>query len=64
VLDDRNESAGVKFSDADLLGFPIRITISKKLEEKKLLEIKLRKNKDSITINKNKILDYLKKSEN
>jgi len=64
VLDDRNESPGVKFSDADLLGFPIRITISKKLEEKKLLEIKLRKDKDSITINKNKILDYLKKSEN
>ena len=63
VLDDRKESPGVKFSDADLLGFPTRITISKRLEEKKSLEIKLRKNKDSITINKNEILDYLKKSE-
>ena len=63
VLDDRKESPGVKFSDADLLGFPTRITISKRLEEEKSLEIKLRKNKDSITINKNEILDYLKKSE-
>ena len=63
VLDDRKESPGVKFSDADLLGFPTRITVSKRLEEKKSLEIKLRKNKDSITINKNEILNYLKKSE-
>ena len=46
VLDDRKESPGVKFSDADLLGFPTRITVSKRLEEKKSLEIKLRKNKD------------------
>ena len=63
VLDDRKESPGVKFADADLLGFPIRITVSKRLEEKNSVEIKLRKNKDSITINKNNILDYLKKSE-
>ena len=63
VLDDRKESPGVKFSDADLLGFPIRITVSKRLIETKSAEIKLRKNKDSITINKNEILDYLKKSE-
>ena len=27
VLDDRSERAGVKFNDADLIGFPWRITI-------------------------------------
>ncbi len=30
LLDDRNESAGVKFADADLIGAPVRFTVSKK----------------------------------
>ncbi len=30
ILDDRNERAGVKFKDADLLGIPIRVTVGKK----------------------------------
>lgn len=30
LLDDRNESAGVKFADADLIGAPVRLTVSKK----------------------------------
>jgi len=41
VLDDRDERAGVKFKDADLIGFPIRITAGKKAPEG-LLEVKLR----------------------
>ena len=30
LVDDRNERAGVKFSDSDLIGLPIRITVGKK----------------------------------
>jgi len=41
VLDDRDERAGVKFKDADLIGFPIRVTAGKKAPEG-LLEVKLR----------------------
>ncbi|MDH4379925.1 MAG: proline--tRNA ligase [Vampirovibrionales bacterium] len=41
VLDDRDERAGVKFKDADLMGFPIRITAGKKAAEG-LLECKMR----------------------
>jgi prolyl-tRNA synthetase len=33
LLDDRNESAGVKFKDADLIGVPYRITVGKRLTE-------------------------------
>lgn len=33
LVDDRNESAGVKFNDADLLGIPIRIVVGKKASE-------------------------------
>ena len=43
LLDDRDERAGVKFKDADLLGLPIRITIGKKGLEQKAVELKLRR---------------------
>jgi prolyl-tRNA synthetase len=33
LLDDRNERAGVKFKDADLIGIPYRITVGKKIAE-------------------------------
>ena len=41
VLDDRDERAGVKFKDADLIGFPYRITIGKTITEG-LVECKVR----------------------
>ena len=43
ILDDRNERAGVKFKDADLIGYPIRITVGKKASEEQVVEFKLRK---------------------
>jgi len=46
LLDDREESPGVKFNDADLLGIPIRITVSPRSLEKNSLEIKLRSEKE------------------
>jgi prolyl-tRNA synthetase len=36
LLDDRDERAGVKFKDADLIGVPFRIAIGKKLAEGKV----------------------------
>ena len=42
LLDDRDERAGVKFKDADLLGIPIRITVGKRAGEG-LVEYKLRR---------------------
>lgn len=44
ILDDRDERAGVKFCDMDLIGIPIRITIGNKIKDQ-LVEIKQR-NKD------------------
>jgi prolyl-tRNA synthetase len=43
LYDDRDESAGVKLKDVDLLGFPIRVVISQKLLKGNNLEIKVRK---------------------
>ncbi len=45
VLDDRKERPGVKFKDADLIGFPIRITVGKKAGEG-IVEYKLREKED------------------
>lgn len=42
VLDDRAERAGVKFKDADLIGYPIRITVGKAVAESGEVEIKVR----------------------
>ena len=36
LLDDRDERAGVKFNDADLIGVPYRITFGKKIKEGKV----------------------------
>lgn len=42
ILDDRNERAGVKFKDADLIGIPLRITIGSKSFTEGKVEIKSR----------------------
>jgi len=42
-LDDRDERPGVKFKDADLLGFPLRITVGKRFIESGLVEIRRRR---------------------
>lgn len=49
VIDDRDERPGVKFKDADLLGFPIRITVGKRAGEG-IVEYKLRRDSDKIEI--------------
>jgi len=47
LFDDREESPGVKFNDADLLGIPIRVTISPRTLENDSVEIKRRSEKKS-----------------
>src|SRR6185503_11345590 len=42
ILDDRDDRPGVKFKDADLVGFPIRVSIGEKSLAKGELEIKPR----------------------
>ena len=46
LYDDRDESAGVKFADADLIGIPLRVTVSKRNLAEDKVELKLRAAKD------------------
>ena len=49
LLDDRKDRAGVKFKDADLIGYPLRITVSKNTLENNEVEIQIRKTGEAIT---------------
>ena len=42
LYDDRNETAGVKFADADLIGIPIRITLGNRSLKEGKVEVRLR----------------------
>ena len=44
VIDDRNERPGVKFKDADLIGYPVRVVVGPKTLANGQLEVKIRKN--------------------
>lgn len=43
VIDDRNERPGVKFKDADLIGYPVRVVVGPKTIKEGNLEVKVRK---------------------
>ena len=58
VLDDRDERAGVKFKDADLIGFPFRITAGKSLNEG-LVEYKIRETEEVITLKPDEVVNDL-----
>ncbi len=47
LFDDRNDSPGVKFNDADLLGIPLRLTISPRTLESQSVEVKWRHEKQT-----------------
>jgi prolyl-tRNA synthetase len=59
LLDDRDERAGVKFNDADLIGVPFRITVGKKVKEAKV-ELMTRANRKSEDITLDSIVAEVK----
>jgi prolyl-tRNA synthetase len=64
LFDDRMESPGIKFNDADLIGVPIRITISPRTVEKNSVEIKRRKDKQAEIIPLDSTIDTIKEMVN
>ena len=50
LLDDRKDRAGVKFKDADLIGYPVRITVSKNTIESGEVELRIRKDGSTSTV--------------
>jgi len=50
LLDDRDERAGVKFNDADLLGIPVRVTVGLRGVQNQEVELKLRGEPRTVTV--------------
>ncbi len=60
LYDDRNESAGIKFKDADLIGIPIKVIIGEKNAKKDMVEVKDRKTGKVEKINSKELESHLK----
>lgn len=58
VLDDRDERAGVKFKDSELIGFPFRITVGKTIEDG-LVEFKIRETGEVITLKPDEAIEKI-----
>ena len=50
LYDDRAESPGVKFNDADLIGLPVRVVVSRRNLNQGVVEVKRRDSSDAITV--------------
>ncbi len=57
VIDDRDERSGVKFKDADLIGYPLRITVGPKALKENCVEVKVRRSKESMLYPVNDYVD-------
>jgi prolyl-tRNA synthetase len=50
LYDDRDERAGVKFKDADLLGLPVRVTVGTKAVKEGVVEIRRRRTGEEVAV--------------
>lgn len=60
IIDDREERAGVKFKDADLIGIPVRITVGPKSLQENKVEIKKRWDKEIELVEIHAVVDKVK----
>jgi len=61
LFDDRDERAGIKFKDIDLIGIPLRIVVSDKNLKQGKLEAKLRSSKQTLSISEEGVIEGVKK---
>lgn len=61
LYDDRSETAGVKFNDADLLGLPVRVVVSPRNLKQGIVEIKERSSDDPMTVPSDEAVDVIRR---
>jgi prolyl-tRNA synthetase len=59
LIDDREERPGVKFKDADLIGIPYRLTVGKRYVQEGLVEIRRRRDGDTLAVPPDQVVDEL-----
>ena len=60
LMDDREERAGVKFKDADLIGIPTQIILGEKTLREGLVEIKDRKTRETVKVGIGEVINTVK----
>ena len=60
LIDDRDERAGVKFNDADLIGIPLRVNVGEKSLKQDKVEIQIRKTKEKILVKPGEVIEKSK----
>lgn len=58
LIDDRKERPGVKFTDAELIGIPVQVTVGKKAEEG-IVEVTIRQTNEMLESKKEEVLDMI-----
>ncbi len=58
LVDDRQERPGVKFTESDLIGIPIRLTLGKNID-KGLVEIKFRNNEEKLEVKLDEVISFI-----
>jgi prolyl-tRNA synthetase len=61
ILDDRDQRPGFKFADADLIGFPVRVTVGDRGLKDGKVEIKKRTAKEAETVPLDEVIDVVRK---
>lgn len=62
LYDDRDESPGTKFTDADLIGIPIRVVMSKRSLENGGVEVKMRSEEESKVMSVEEMMEFVNKT--
>jgi len=60
LIDDRDESSGVKFNDALLLGFPYILVLGKNYLKLKKIDLEIRKTNEKLSLDKEELLNFFK----
>ena len=60
LLDDRDERAGFKFKDADLIGIPLRLTVGERSLRQGKVEVKLRRQNQVIKVDRDKAVSMIR----
>ncbi|MGA1795115.1 MAG: proline--tRNA ligase [bacterium] len=56
LIDDRDESPGIKFKDADLVGLPLRVTVGIKSLREGKIELKWRDSKEAVKVDRGRVI--------
>ena len=63
LLDDRTESPGVKFKDADLIGCPVQVTVGRRGLERGVAEVKRRGTGERSEVALGELLEFLRETQ-